>query len=85
MPFGISPAGEIFQRHLDQAIEGLAGVRTVADDLLIIGNGESVADSVRDHDTKLGALLGRCRERGIKLNEVKISLRKQPCHTSVIY
>ena len=76
MPFGISPAGGIFQRRLDQAIEGLAGVRTVANDLLIIGNGESVADAVRDHDTKLEALLGRCRERGIKLNEAKISLKK---------
>ena len=76
MPFRISPAGEIFQRPLDQAMEGLAGVRMVADDLLIIGNGESVADAVRDHDTKLEALLGRCRERGIKLNEAKISLEK---------
>ena len=76
MPFGISPAGEIFQRHLDQAIEGPKGVRTVADDLLIIGNGESMADTVKDHGTKLEALLGRCRERGIKLNEAKISLRK---------
>ena len=46
------------------------------DDLLIIGNGESVADAVRDHDTKLEALLGQCRERGIKLNEAKISLKK---------
>ena len=76
MPFKISPAGEIFQRRLDQAIEGLAGVRTVADDLLIIGNSESVADAVKDHNTKLEALLGRCRERGIKLNEAKISLKK---------
>jgi len=76
MPFGISPAGDVFQRRLDQAIEGLAGVRTVADDLLIIGNGESVADAVKYHVTKLEALLGRCRERGIKLNEAKISLKK---------
>ena len=76
MPFGISPAGEIFQRRLDQAIEGLGGVRTVADDLLIIGNGESVVDAVKDHDTKLEALLTRCRERGIKLNETKIALKQ---------
>lgn len=78
MPFGISPAGEIFQRRLDQAIEGLDGVRTVADDLLIIGNSESVADAVKDHEIKLEALVGRCCERGIKLhvNETKISLKK---------
>lgn len=75
MPFGISPAGEVFQRRLDQAIEGLAGVRMVADDSSL-QTGESVADAVKDHVTKLEALLGRCRERGIKLNEAKISLKK---------
>ena len=53
MPFEISPAGEIFQRRLDQAIEGLDGVRTMADELRIIGNGETVGDAVKDHDTKL--------------------------------
>ena len=81
MPFAISPEGEILQRRLDQVIEVLAGLRTVADDLLIIGNGESVADAVKDHDTKLEDLLERCRDRGIKLNEAKISLKKtaMPC------
>ena len=33
MPFGISPAGEIFQQRLDQAIDCLDGVQTVADDI----------------------------------------------------
>ena len=51
MPFGISPAGEIFQRRLDQAIEGLNGVKSVADDILIIGNGATAAEAVKDHDT----------------------------------
>jgi hypothetical protein len=63
MPFGISPAGEIFQRRLDQAIEGLDGVKIVADDILAIGNGATTAEAVKDHDTKLDALLSRCRER----------------------
>lgn len=35
------------------------------------------SQTVKDHDDKLEALLGRCRERGIKLNEVKISLKKK--------
>ena len=77
MPFGISPAGEIFQRRLDQAIEGLDGVKTVADDILIIGNGATAAEAVKDHDTKLDALLSRCRDRAITLNEEKIDLRKE--------
>ena len=77
MPFGISPAGEIFQRRLDQAIEGLNGVKSVADDILIIGNGATTAEAVKDHDTKLDALLSRCRERKIMLNEEKIDLKKE--------
>ena len=52
MPFGISPAGEIFKRRLDQAIEGLNGVKSVADDILIIGN-RATAEAVKNHDTKL--------------------------------
>ena len=76
MPFGISPAGEIFQRRLDQAIEGLDGVRTVADDILTIGNGATMEEAVRDHDAKLKALLKRCREKHIKLNHEKIDFKK---------
>ena len=48
----------------------------MADDLLIVGNGESLTEAVNDHDVKLEALLRRCRERGIKLNEAKIEFKK---------
>jgi uncharacterized membrane protein YcaP (DUF421 family) len=48
----------------------------VADDILVIGNGETTAEAIKDHDTKLEALLSRCREKGITLNEEKIALRK---------
>lgn len=75
MPFGISPAGEIFQQRLDQAIDGLDGVRTVADDILITGNGATMADAVADHDRKLTKLLERCRCKQIKLNSDKIELK----------
>ncbi len=76
MPFGISPAGEIFQQRLDQAIAGLDGVRTVADDILITGNGATIEDAITDHDRKLEMLLDRCRSRHIKLNSEKIVLKK---------
>ena len=81
MPFGISPAGEIFQRRLDQAIEGLDGVQTVADDILTIGNEATMEEAVRDHDVKMKPLLDRCREKYIKLNHEKIDFKK----TSVPY
>ena len=62
MPFSIAPAGEIFQSRLDQAIEGLDGVKTVADDILVIGNGDSMTETIADHDRKLTSLLTHCRE-----------------------
>ena len=65
---------------LDQAIEGLNGVKSVADDILIIGNGATTAEAVKDHDTKLDALLSRCRERHMTLNEEKIDLKKESMH-----
>ena len=39
MPFGLSTAPEEFQRRQDQALEGLNGVRVVADDVLVFGKG----------------------------------------------
>ena len=41
MPFGISPAGEIFRQRVDHAIESLDRVFTIADEILIVGNGNS--------------------------------------------
>ena len=37
MPFGIRPAPEEFQRRLNESLEGLEGVRAVADDILRMG------------------------------------------------
>ena len=41
MPFGISSSPEEFQRRLQEALEGLEGISTVADDILIVGRGET--------------------------------------------
>ncbi|KAL6471870.1 hypothetical protein MHYP_G00205200 [Metynnis hypsauchen] len=76
MPMGISPAPEVFQHRLTQALDLLPGVRTIADDILIIGEGENEEGAVRDHDVKLRKLLDRCRERNIKLNADKFKLRQ---------
>ena len=76
MPFGISPAGEIFQKRLDQIIEDLDGVKTVSNDILVIGNGDSLDEAIKDHNKKLTRLLELCRERGVRLNKDKICLKK---------
>lgn len=75
MPFGIAPAPEEFQRHLDENLERLEGVKAVADDILVYGIGDTKEEALMDHDRKLKELLQRCRERGIKLNKNKLRLR----------
>ena len=68
MPFGISTASEEYQRRQDQAVEGLPGVLSIADDILVYGEGDTEEDAIQDHDQKLTALMKRCRERRLVLN-----------------
>ena len=37
LPFGLKVSGEIFQKRLHQALEGLEGVHCIADDVIIWG------------------------------------------------
>ncbi len=39
MPFGINSAPEVWQRKADEFIEGLAGVKVIMDDFLVISTG----------------------------------------------
>ena len=75
MPFGIAPAPEEFQCRLNEAFEGLDGVRTIADDIIDFGVGDTDDEAVVDHDLKLMALLQRCRQRHIKLNKDKMKFK----------
>ena len=75
MPYGISPAPECFQQQLDQYLEGLTGVYKIADDLLIIGQGETEEEANQDHDRNLKGLLDRCRAKNIKLNKDKFKFK----------
>lgn len=56
MPFGISPAREYFQQFLEREIENLPRVWTVADDIIIYGEGDTVEASTVDHDRKLKSI-----------------------------
>lgn len=77
LPYGVSPAPEIFQARIHAALAGLSGVHVIADDILISGSGDSKAAAERDHDKNLLALLDRCREKGLKLNREKLRLNRE--------
>ena len=70
LPFGTSVSSELFQKRLDQALEGLQGVIGVSDDVIVHGK------DAEDHDKNLTSLLEKCRTLGIKLNKDKAELRK---------
>ena len=67
MPFGLAPAPEEFKGRPYQVLEGLPGVLTIHDDILLYG-GDTYEEARRDHDTKLHKLMMRCREQKLKLN-----------------
>ena len=65
LPFGITSAPEIFQRRMTEILDGLDGVESIIDDVLIYGRTQS------EHDERLDRVLNRIRDAGIKLNRDK--------------
>ena len=57
LPFGLSVSSEIFEKRVNQALEGLHGVLDITDDILIYGVGRDEKEANVDHDKKLRALL----------------------------
>lgn len=52
MPMDIGPAPEVFQCKLNQAQQGLPGIKIASDDILIIRE-DVKKEATQDHDTKL--------------------------------
>ena len=61
LPFGLSVSSEIFQKRVNQALEGLSGVLDIADDILVFRVGNNEQEATADHNRNLEALLQRCR------------------------
>ena len=75
LAFGLAPSPELFQARLDQCLEGLEGIHTIADDILITGRGDTLEQATRDHDKNMRNFLNRCRENKIKLNKSKFAYK----------
>jgi transposase InsO family protein len=70
LPFGISPAPELFHRIVTDVIGGLDGVMHFVDDILIWG------DTQEEHDRRLKAVLERFREVNFTFNPQKCDFSK---------
>ena len=62
MPFGISVAPEEFQRRIGEKLEGIEGVKAIADDILIWGDGDTTKEAIANNDKRLLTLLERCQQ-----------------------
>ena len=72
MPFGITVAGDVFQRNLGQYFCQIAQVIVIADDIMVVGN----QPNHRDHDVALTNLLETARKSNIHLNFDKLAYKK---------
>ncbi len=66
LPMGYANSAEIFQAEMMDLMEALECVRAYIDNLLVITRG-----TLEDHLDKLGEVLRRLREAGLKVNAAK--------------
>lgn len=69
LPFGLNVSQDVFQSAMDQILEGLPGVISIADDIAVVGT------SQEDHDRNLHALMIRAREKGLVFNYEKCKIK----------
>ena len=65
-----------------EALEGLSGIAIVADDILVLGSGDSQEEAIMDHDKNLQQLLERCRNKNLKIIKKEIAINRIEIHRS---
>ena len=72
LPFGLNVSQDIFQSRMDQHLDGLTGVVSIADDIVVFGESEE------DHDRNLTNLMKQAERKGLVFNSKKCHI-KQSC------
>ncbi|KAK3740432.1 hypothetical protein QZH41_004600 [Actinostola sp. cb2023] len=65
LSFGINSASEIFQKAIEEAVQGIEGARNISDDIIVFGKQQD------DHDNALRAVLQRMRDNNLTANPDK--------------
>ena len=65
----------MFKEKLDRVIEGLDGIFAVFDDILVIGEGETLEEAEGVHDTRFLELVERLHEKECRLHLDKLCFR----------
>ena len=71
LPFGLKVSSEIFQRRLIEELGDLPQTFCIADDIIVVGQGEDDEDARKNLLLHVDLLTKRCRERNIILNKDK--------------
>jgi len=69
LPFGLKTSQDVFQHAMDEILDGLPGVVSIADDITVFGRDES------EHDHHMHLLMERAKETGLVFNPSKCSLK----------
>ena len=71
LPFGVVPAGDMFQCKIDKIFNDMPNVFGITDNILVIGYNEDGTD----HDEAVYGMLRQCQEVNLKLNKDKRHFR----------
>ncbi|EFP01961.1 hypothetical protein CRE_22892 [Caenorhabditis remanei] len=71
LPFGVKSAPGIFQQLMDQLINGIEGVASYLDDVIVTGS------TVSEHDDRLMKVMSRINEFGLKMKLEKCNFLMQ--------
>ena len=74
LPFGITSAPEIFQRKMQELLQGHEGTVIYMDDVLVFGG------TMEEHDRNLERVMETIQQSGLKLNREKCKLRQSSLH-----
>ena len=70
LPFGVAPAGDMFQHKIDETVNDIPNVFGIADDILVIGYDKDRTD----HNETVNRVLKCCQEVNLKLKK-KVSFQ----------
>ena len=74
LPFGLSTSGDVFQAAMDKILDGLQGVVSIHDDITVYGEGNTIDEATKDHDSNLRNLMERARKHNLVFNFGKTNI-----------
>ena len=74
LPFGVSSAPALFQKAIEQVLQGLPGVQAYLDDILVTGKNDD------EHLMNLEQVFMRLKDYGLKIKKKKCEFFKESVH-----